>query len=42
VFPHDGLRVGLVESSVQLKNMVEPPIPRPLIGVMLFKVVSTD
>jgi hypothetical protein len=42
VFLHDELRVGLAENSGQLENMDESPVPKPLIGVMLRKVVLTN
>jgi hypothetical protein len=42
VFSHNGLRVGLAENFGQLKNMVEPPVPKPQISVMLRNVVAAN
>jgi hypothetical protein len=41
-FSHNRLRAGLAENFGQLKNTIEPPVPKPLISVMLHNVVSAN
>jgi hypothetical protein len=42
VFLHDDFGSGLAENSGQLKNVVEPPVLKPLLGFMLRNIVLTN
>jgi hypothetical protein len=41
-FLHDGFKAGLAKNFGQLKNIVESPVPKPHISVMLRNVVSAN
>jgi hypothetical protein len=42
VFPHLGLKSGLAKNSDQFENMVQSPVPKPLISVILHNIVLAN